>query len=195
MFYSFAKTVLYILFHLLYRMKVKGTENLPEKGGFVLCANHIHACDPIFIAVSMKKSVHFMAKKELFQNRFLSLLFTHIHAFPVDRGNVGMSTLKTAVKLLKEGKCLLIFSQGTRMKEIDVKNAKAGAALFAVKAGVPIVPVGVRSSFRFFNPVHIRFGEPMTLKEYEDKRLKSKDLNEITEKIMERVKTLAETKD
>lgn len=192
MLYSFAKAVLFILFHFLYRIKAKGIENIPVNGGFVMCANHVNACDPIFIAISMKRSLHFMAKKELFQNRFLRFLFTHIHAFPVDRSNVGMSTLKAAVRLLKEGKCLLIFSQGTRMKEIDVTNAKAGAALFAIKAGVPVVPVGIRSSFRFFQPVNIRFGEPISFETYRDKRLKSEDLNGITSSIMEKVKSLAE---
>jgi 1-acyl-sn-glycerol-3-phosphate acyltransferase len=192
MFYRLAIFVLDLLSHLLFRVKVEGRENIPAGSAFILCANHATGFDPIFLGVTAKRELYFMAKKELFSSVVSKNFFDLLHAFPVDRGAADIASFKMASKLLSEGKALLIFAQGTRAKELDIKSAKSGAALFAIKNGVPVVPAGISASYKFFAPVRVRYGKPIDLAEYKGVKVKAEVLDEATEKIMTRIKELTD---
>ncbi|MDR1665255.1 MAG: 1-acyl-sn-glycerol-3-phosphate acyltransferase [Clostridiales bacterium] len=182
MFYRFAKAVMWLLTRVLYRVKSSGAENLPESGGFVLCSNHIKAMDPILLATSIKRRVYFMGKKELFENKLGDMFFRGLGGFPVDRKAADIRSYKKAVEILSEGNGLLVFSQGTRSEGLS--GAKNGAAMFALKAGVPVVPAGISGEYRFFRKTRIRFGAPLTLEKYAGMKIKTDTLNTITEEIM-----------
>lgn len=187
MFYKISKIVLRMLYKILFRMSIEGNENIPKQGGAILCANHSSNFDPVTMGIYSSRAVHYMAKKELFQNPFMRCLLTALYAFPVDRSTADMTAFKNAVKLLKQGHIIGMFAQGTRVKEGEEKAAKAGVALFATKANVPVVPVAISGSCKPFSKMKIVYGKPLYFEEYRQKRLNTESLNEITNKIMNEI--------
>lgn len=190
MLYRFACFILRFLFRIFYRVKISGTEHIPEEGAFILCSNHIHSFDPAVLAISMKRQLRFMAKKELFRNRILGKLFLAVGAFPVDREAADISSYRSAMQALKSGMGLLVFSQGTRMQKLNIKGAKGGVALFAVKSRAPIIPAGISGSYWAFSRLNVRFGPAITLDNYYDGRLKAEQIEEIMSEIMSEVEKL-----
>ena len=102
-----------------------------------------------------------MAKKELFANRFFAYTFKKFGVFPVDRNKNDLQAYKTAIKILKNNEVLGIFVQGTRKKNLD--GAKDGAAMFAIKTNLPIVPININANYKFFSTVKINIGKPIYL--------------------------------
>jgi 1-acyl-sn-glycerol-3-phosphate acyltransferase len=190
MFYYISKFVVSIYYYLFYRIKVSGREHIPKKGGFVLCSNHLSVNDPIVLGFSLNRPIHFLAKKEIFQNKFFGFVLKTLHAIPVNRENVDMATFKAVLSVLKGGNCVCIFAQGTRIKEIDAKSAKSGIALFALKADVPIIPVCISTNYKHFSKVYVNIGEPVLLDKYKDTKIKTEGLNEITENVMTKISEL-----
>jgi 1-acyl-sn-glycerol-3-phosphate acyltransferase len=174
MFYWVAKGVLWFLFRLLYRMRVTGHKNIPKEGAFLLCGNHTHRFDgPAMLAFSTRR-LALMAKKE--------------GVYPVDRKATDMEAYRHTLKVLEQGKGLLIFSQGTRMKDFD--NAKSGVAMFALKSGAPIVPVGINGTYKLFSRVDIKIGEPISMEPYAGRKIKSDLLTEVMDVVVGRVSAL-----
>ncbi|MBY7142104.1 1-acyl-sn-glycerol-3-phosphate acyltransferase [Virgibacillus sp. NKC19-3] len=138
--YTFAANLLKIILGLFGRLNVYQKENIPQSGGFVIACTHTGWVDILWLGVSVLPiKIHYMAKKELFQTRFLKWLMQTLHAFPVDRENPGPSTIKTPRRLLAENKVVGIFPSGTRTSEET--PLKRGAVTIAGHSNVPIVPV------------------------------------------------------
>lgn len=190
MFYWTICTLLWIASKFVYRIKVSGTENIPDEGAFILCSNHIHSYDPAILAIHIKRQLRFMAKKELFDFKFKGAFFRAMGAFPVDRGAADMASYRNAMNELATGMGFLIFSQGTKMQTLDIKGAKGGAALFGIKSEVPVIPAGISGTYRAFSTINVRFGKAISLKEYYGMRLKTTQIDEIMSKIMAEVEKL-----
>ncbi|NLK38128.1 MAG: 1-acyl-sn-glycerol-3-phosphate acyltransferase [Epulopiscium sp.] len=190
MLYLFARSVLLVFYKIFFRMTVIGKENVPKEGAAILCANHISNYDPITMAIFLKRLPHYMAKKELFSVPVVGWLIRHLNAFPVDRSTADMNAFKMAVKVLKSGELVGMFAQGTRVKEGEEKAAKAGVALFAMKADVPVIPVAISGSCKLFSHMTIEYGEPLYFEEYRGKRLKTENLEEITSQVMEKIQEM-----
>lgn len=189
-FYTFARGLVKIYYKFMFRMDIQGEEHIPTEGGVVLCCNHMSNLDPTTMAAFVKRPVRYIAKKELFEKRWSAKLLSSLGAFPVDRQTTDMKALKTAIKLLKNGEALGIFAEGTRVKEAEAKAAKAGVALFALKGEAPIVPICISSKYKFRSIVHIRYGEPIYLDEYKGQKVTTEMMEEITEKVMEKVREM-----
>lgn len=192
MLYFLARWLFVIYFHLFYRIKVTGGKNIPKKGSFILCSNHVSNADPMILANATGRKIHYMAKKSLFHNKFFGFVLRALGAFPVDRESVGMDTFRSSMEILKSGKAMGIFSQGTRMSAVDINSAKSGVALFASKSGCKVVPAGIKltKGLQFFSVIHLNIGEPMDFSEM-GKKLKKEQLEEITTSIMEKVAELS----
>ena len=176
-----------------YRIRIEGVENIPDEGAFILCSNHIHSYDPAMLAVFIKRQMRFMAKKELFmKNPIKGFFFRKMGAFPVDRGTADMASYRNAMKALKSGMGLVIFSQGTRLQELDINSAKGGVVLFGVKAKVPIIPAGISGSYKTFSTINIRYGKAISLEKYYEGRLKAEQIDEIMIGIMSEVEKLVD---
>ena len=188
MFFRIMKKIAWVLAHILYRFDVRGMENIPKEGNFLLCANHISALDPIVLAIFMKRQPRFMGKKELFRNWFTGRFFRALGAYPVDRKAADLSAYRTSMDLLKQGHGLIIFSQGTRMK--DFEGAKGGVAMFALKSGAPIVPAGITGPFKIFRKIVIRVGEPISMAPYAGRKVKTELIDEVMEIVVEKVENL-----
>jgi 1-acyl-sn-glycerol-3-phosphate acyltransferase len=95
MFYKIAANILRLLVFLIFDVKVYNKEYLDNtEGGLIVCGNHISMIDPVILAVSTKRQIHFMGKKELFENKLLSFIFRKLGAFPVDRQGASLSSIK-----------------------------------------------------------------------------------------------------
>lgn len=150
----------------LFRVRVEGTENLPEDGGYLYCSNHICLLDPILISAAAKTQVHYMAKKELFKIPLLSGLIKILGAYPVDRGGSDVGAIRRSIALLTEKKSIGLFIQGHRYSGVPLRETKPknGAAMIAHRAGVPVVPVCIKMKNNRFVPfrrITIAVGRPL----------------------------------
>ena len=138
--YIIFKTILKVFF----KFTIKGKENIPRKGPFIIASNHISYADPAVVGVTCNTMpVMFMAKKDLFSAPFFGWWFKALGCIPVERKSGNFTSLKKAVQRLREGKVLGIFPEGTRSFDGCLQKAEPGIGLIAAKSGVPIVPVYV----------------------------------------------------
>ena len=118
-------------------------------------------------------------------------MLDQLGVFPIDRKvSMDMKAVKTAIKLLKEGKIVGIFAEGRRVKAGEDVAAKAGVALFAMKGNAPVIPCAISGTYKFRSKLTIRYGEPLTLDEFRDKKLTTELMGEITKVIMDKVEEL-----
>ena len=185
MFYRFARFLLKIVFKIRYKLVIHGNTNLPETP-LIICANHINLWDPILLAIIFDRPIRFMAKKELFENKFLGFLLEKFGAFPVDRDNVNIKTIKDAIKLVKDNEVLGIFPEGTRVKTVSEENMKTGVAMIASRAGADVIPVFINSDYKFRSKVEVFVRDKIAISSFDDV---SKDMRnkEITKAIYENI--------
>jgi 1-acyl-sn-glycerol-3-phosphate acyltransferase len=193
--YYFFKVIFTIFYKILFRNEVKGKHNIPEAGGVIIAANHLSYLDPPLIGISMKRQAYYMAKESLFKNPLIGW-FVRSFSIPVDRESPKPSTIKEAVKLLKDGKVLVLFPEGGRSKDGDIGGGKRGVAMIAAMSKAPVVPTLIEGTdralpkgARFLSPAKVRitFGKPMKIKSDESTRDYQ---NRLTEEIMERIRQL-----
>lgn len=182
MLYKFLRIVFFIIFKMLYRVEVFGRENIPLSGKFIVCANHKSNFDPIMISAHFKRQIHWMAKKELFNNKLLGKFIATLGAFSVDRTTSDLKAIKTALRYLKNGEILGIFPEGTRVKKIDLENIKSGTALIAHKSKSLIVPVYIDGDYKAFRKIKIYIREPIDIRE--KKGLKEIEYLEISREVI-----------
>ena len=175
---------------ILHPTSVEGMEKLP-KSGVLLCPNHSSNWDPILVALKLPKNyrLHIMAKEELFQNPLLGWLLRKVGAFPVSRGNNDITTVRTAMQVIKDGDNLLIFPEGTVVRNgvgyIDglPAHAKAGVAMIGVRTGAALVPVFVDGEKKLFHRTRIIFGEPYE-PHYTGRRGTSEEMQKIADDVL-----------
>lgn len=162
--YHLLYILLYPLVHLLYPIRVRHSERLPD-GPMVLCAPHSSMLDPIFLmmAMTIKRFPRFMAKKELRSVPFVGWVLKRIGVIFVDRGIADIASIRAALGVLKSGGIVGIFPEGTRVQEDHASAAKSGAIMLASRTGAALQPVWMPRKKRIFRPVEIVFGEPYTL--------------------------------
>ena len=192
MFYNIAKTLIYIFTLIFFRIKVTGAENIPEEGACILCFNHRSLLDPPVTGVYIHRNLVFMAKEELFKIPVLGFALKKLNVIPVRRGTGDVAAIKASINVLKEGKVMVIYPEGTRSKSGDLQSAKPGVALIATKAKAPVIPIGVTGQYGFMKKLFIKIGKPMNLDAYYDRKVPMEELHEISEKIMNDIKQLME---
>ena len=150
------------LVRFLFPISLEGTENLPEDRPVMLCANHSSAWDPILFVAAIWTGypLRIMAKKQLLRIPILGSILKAIGVFAVDRGNSDILAVKTAIQSLKQGWNLLIFPEGTWVKDPGHAGVKGGAAMIAIRSGVQMLPVFIGRQKKLFSRVPIIFGKP-----------------------------------
>lgn len=164
-FYFLGRSILIPIFKLLFFFQVKGKENIPKDGAYILCSNHLSNNDPIFLAVAQRRQIYYMAKVELFKNPIIGWILRKCGAFPVQRGAGDGKAINQAETIIKEGKLLGIFIEGTRSKTGEFLRPKAGAAIIAQQMNVPVIPACItpkNKKVRPFQKVKISIGKPLT---------------------------------
>jgi 1-acyl-sn-glycerol-3-phosphate acyltransferase len=191
---TFAVLVTKLVFRVFYKVEVINEGFVPKEGPALLCATHNTFMDMFFLGYKLDRWVYWMAKEELFKNPILGYIIKKLGAFPVKRGKGDIGSIKTAYKLLKDGKIVGIFPQGTRVKAGNVKQTrvKPGAAMLAVNSGAVIIPAVVQGSYKIFSKILVKFGEPFKLEIEEGVKPTTEELTRLSEDIMSKVNSLME---
>ena len=174
-FFHYLATVVYSMF---FRGEIKGVENLPQHGSFLIAANHASFLDPPFIGSQVPRQIAYFARKTLWKKGVASWWLDEVGTIPVDRdGGQDVSAIKRVLKALKSDKGLILFPEGTRTSDGHLQEPKAGVGLIACRAQVPVIPARIFGSYEAFGkgrslklgtPVTIVFGEPILPEEYHD---------------------------
>lgn len=185
MFYKIVVAVLRALVFIVFDLKIHNRERINEsEGGLIACGNHTSMLDPVILAVSSKRQIHFMGKKELFDKKVFGYLFRKLGAFPVDREGVSMSAIKSSMAVLKNDEVLGIFPEGTRVKQYDENNAKSGIALIANKTKTNIMPFYIKGPYKFRGRIEIFFGEEKNYFENVEGKITTETYSEIGKQVL-----------
>jgi 1-acyl-sn-glycerol-3-phosphate acyltransferase len=172
LFWKLAQAFCRVMTTLMFDFKAYGVENVPLHGGVLLVSNHQSYLDPVLLGVPLRRSMSYLAKSELFDNKFFGKLITSLNAFPVRQGTGDVGAVKETIKRLQEGHLLNIFPEGTRSDDGEIGKIESGAALVVRRANVPVVPVVIDGSFQAWprhaklfhsHPIRIMYGPPMDL--------------------------------
>ena len=148
----------------LFPTKVIGKKKLPKEGGYVLVCNHYSNMDCIILDLCLVKKLRFLAKKELFKNKFVSYFLKKFGGYPINRDKPDISAFKFSIDVLRKKKVLAIFPEGTRNKnEEAMKDLKFGAVTFASRGNAQIVPVVLYRKPKIFRRNYILIGDPIDL--------------------------------
>ncbi len=171
------------LLSLLGRPKTVGLEHVPASGAVILASNHLAVADSFYLPLVVRRRITFLAKAEYFTGKgikgwFTRWFYTVAGQVPIDRTNAdaAQNALETAERILKEGKLLGMYPEGTRSPDGRLYKGKTGLARLALHTGVPVIPVAMvgtnvvnppGTSMWRFGRVEVRFGKPMDFSRFE----------------------------
>lgn len=190
MLYAFLRGVGWLMLRFGFCWRVEGRGAVPADGPVILCPNHLHWMDPVTVACSVRRRVHFMAKDELFRRPLVPVFLRWVGAFPVRRHEVDRGAIRHSLRLLKDGRVLGVFPEGTRNRSGVLQKGEEGAALLALKTGAPVVPVGIVGDYRLFSPLVVRFGRPLTFTDVSRGKATSERMAAASERIMAAIAAL-----
>ncbi|MFN2459572.1 MAG: lysophospholipid acyltransferase family protein [Candidatus Velthaea sp.] len=191
-FYRFAYTLSKLIFRIVWRYRASGAEHVPAGGPVIVAANHVSYLDPVALGIGLPRALTYLAKKELFAIPLLGPIVRGCGAYPLDREAGGVGAVRAALRVLKQGKCVGIFPEGTR----NVGGAaaeKGGAALLAALSGAPVVPAAIAGTKDAKRLARIRvvYGAPVTV--VRNRKADGDDLEKWTAEIMGRIRALEES--
>lgn len=140
--YFFLLKIMRVYFKLM-GWKVQGLKNFPADGPVILAINHQSAWDPIVMAAAVPRHISYMGKEELFSVPLLGRLITIFGAFPVKRGQGDMSAIRQSLAILKEGRVLGVFPEGSRSKTGEIQKGLPGMVLLMERGQAAVVPVKI----------------------------------------------------
>lgn len=175
--YPFFFTLARLLLRVLGRLRSSGEYNVPRSGGLIYCPNHVSDSDPPTIFVTIPRRAWFIGKEELFEIPVLGWMFHHFHAFPIKRDSADRAALRQAEACLRRGEPILIFPEGRCSQNGKLQRIQSGAAMLALRAGVPIIPIGLQHTNELLpyssltprfskHPVSVTFGPPIRPQEF-----------------------------
>jgi 1-acyl-sn-glycerol-3-phosphate acyltransferase len=180
------------------RMEIIGEENFPKEGGVILASNHQSYIDPIVLGSAAKRSLFYLARDTLFNTRIKNFIMTGVHSIPMKRDTGDIKALKKAIEMLKNGKVITIFPEGTRSKDGSIQKGKEGVALLGVKSKCKILPAKLYGTDRilpkgkkFIKPAKliVKYGMPIDCSIYNGEGNK-KLYSEIAEKVIDDIRSL-----
>nr|WP_251030154.1 lysophospholipid acyltransferase family protein [Bacillus sp. ISL-35] len=177
--YSFARSLVNAVLKPVYRIEIIGRENIPADGGVLLCSNHINNLDPPVVGITAPRPVHFMAKEELFSVPVLGKIVPHLNAFPVKRGMSDREALRKGLGILKDGKVLGLFPEGTRSKTGEMGKGLAGAGFFALRSDAWVVPCAIIGPYKAFKKLKVVYGKPIDMESIKEKKLNAEQTTDL----------------
>ena len=181
------------------RMTITGREHMPRTGGYVLAPVHRSYMDTPISSCLTRRRLRFMGKDTLWKNRWFGWLLSTLGGFPVSRGTADREALQRCVAVLEAGEPLVLYPEGERKSGPVVQPMFHGAVYVALRARVPIVPVGIGGSERVMpkgakliypRKVRVIVGEPLTLPAHGSGRVPRAQIQAMSELLHTRLQEL-----
>ena len=198
--YRLAQGLVRILWPLVGRLDVEGLDNVPEKGPFLLIANHQSYLDPVLIQAVLPRPIYTMAKSTQFSDRLTGGLMKRLKSFPVRRFEVDPQAVRITLRHLRAGHGVGIYLEGERTWDNRLQPPRLGTIRLVLKAGVPVIPCGIAGAYEVWprwdgrirrGMVRIRFGEALRFPALEDRVARERALPEAREGLVSTLARLA----
>ena len=172
MLYKISQFIGKLILKFYFRAQIEGRENIPKAGAYIVVANHTSFLDPFLIGTIVPRIIHYLAYAYFYYHPVCHWYCKRVHNIPLKKDGKDISALKQALRVLKDGELLGIFPEGIRSETGQLGKGEPGVALIALKAKVPILPVGIRGAYEAFpkgskfpkpHQLTITFGKPFTI--------------------------------
>ena len=160
---------------------------MPKNGAVIVASNHVSYLDPVVVGCVFTREINFLAKEELFKGKFGKFLFSKLNAVPIKRGMKDRQALRQALNILKEGKVLGLFPEGTRSKTGELGEGLSGIGFFALRSEATVVPCVIVGPYKVGRRLKIVYGEPVKMDKLREEKASAK---EATEQIMQEISKL-----
>ena len=196
---GFAKAVLASFSRPYFRLKVEGVENVPRSGPLVLISNHESMWDVPLLVIAFPRPMIMMAKEAVHDTWYKDWFFSRLGSFPVERGSKDLQAMKRALAVVRSGKVLALFPEGTRHREGGLLPFLPGAAWIALAEGVPILPAAVHGTGRISPrgllpirriPIRVTLGKPIAVEREASPRARREKSVELTTVMRDRVERM-----
>jgi 1-acyl-sn-glycerol-3-phosphate acyltransferase len=199
-FYGFAQRLVRTLWPLVGSLDVQGLEHVPDRGPFLLIANHQSYLDPVLIQAVVRRPMYTMAKSTEFSNPLTAPLLKRLKSFPVRRFEIDPQAVRVALRHLRDGHGVGIYIEGERSWDGRLQPPRLGTVRLILKAGVPVVPCGIGGAYeiwpRWSRPrrgaVRIHIGEPIRFPQLDRRQDRERAVDATREALMERIAELAD---
>ena len=141
--YRFCRFLYRVYFRLYHRGRVRHADRVPALGGAILAGNHVSFLDPPFFGQACKRPAFYMARDTLFRNPIAGWVLRSWNCVPINRDRGDIGAMRTVLRLLGEGKAVVMFPEGTRSRDGKLQEARAGIGMIVAKANVPVVPMRI----------------------------------------------------
>ena len=177
---------------LIFPVKLIGRKNLKKQKGAVLAINHYSNLDAVLLDIKLKRKIYFLAKSELFEKKSSAFFLKKFGAIKINRGQADPTAIKESLRVLKKGKILGIFPEGTRNKtdSDSLQEVHNGAVIIAARAGVPIIPAIIYRRPRAFKKNIIAIGEPFMVESQIPKKPTPEEIEASVNKLVNQMEGL-----
>ena len=168
MLYSVLRFIINIVLRIVYRIEVVGNNTVESNKAYIVASNHRNNLDPLLVIITFnKRKIHYIAKKELFENKILKFILDRTYVISLDRNKNDLGALKESLKVLKDGEILGIFPQGIRVSSIEDDTSKAGIGMFAMRTNTSVIPVSIvaENNYKPFSKIKIIYHDLYTVPE------------------------------
>ena len=188
--YAVLYPLVWIFMRVFHPWRAVGADHVPE-GAAVLCGNHTTLGDPVYVvcALGHRRQTHVMAKEEIMRWPVVGWILKKAGIIGIKRGKADVAAIKESMRVLKNGERLLLFPEGTRVREGETSTAHTGAALFATRTNSPILPIYIQPQKRLFRKTTVIFGQPYH-PVYEGRKATPEDHQRIADDLMDRIRAL-----
>jgi 1-acyl-sn-glycerol-3-phosphate acyltransferase len=186
---------------LLWRAEVVGQLDLPDSQGAVIVSNHQSGVDPLLLQLANYRVVHWLVAREYYNMPVISKLFKHLESIPVNRGGIDTAATKLAIRYAQEGGLVGLFPEGrVNSTAALLLPGRPGAALIAVRAHVPVIPIYVEGvpydgtalgSFFMTGKARVTIGRPIDISSYYDRDNDRTVLQDLTKRFLKEIAKLA----
>lgn len=188
--YAVLYPLVWIFMRIFHPWKAEGRENVPD-GPVLLCGNHTTLGDPVYVvcALGWRCQTRVIAKEELMEIPVLGWLLKKAGIIGIKRGKADVSAIKEAMRVLRNGEKLMLFPEGTRVKDGETAEARTGAAMFATRTDTMLLPIYISPKKKLFRKTRVVFGKPYKAT-YEGRKPGPEDYQRIADDLMDRIHQL-----